>query len=188
MAEKRPRPRTGAAASSLKALRARLGLSQPELAGLVGAHPMTVSKWERGLLEPSEHQRHVLRALREAAESGPTAADEPASPARGGARPRSARAAAAARPDPVRLLSELLARAYARPELNLGTLSATNRFPGRIVELARGDVMSKVVIEVAPALRIGAVITTDSVERMGLAVGSSAIAIIKATEVIVGGA
>ena len=86
------------------------------------------------------------------------------------------------------MLSELLSRAYARPELNLGTLSATNRFPGRIVELARGDVMSKVVIEVAPALRIGAVITTDSVERMGLAVGSSAIAIIKATEVIVGGA
>jgi molybdopterin-binding protein len=168
------RPRTSdatAPGASPKALRARLGLTQAELAELVGAHPMTVSKWERGLLAPSAHQRRVLRALAESADAG-------AAPARG---------ERGARRDTVRLLSSLLGRAYARPEIELGTLSATNRFPGRVVELARGDVMSKVVIEVAPALRIGAVITTDSVDRMALAVGSRAVAIIKATEVIVGG-
>jgi len=55
------------------------------------------------------------------------------------------------------------------------------------VEIARGDVMSKVVIELAPKLRIGAVITTDSVDRLRLEVGSRATAIIKATEVIVAG-
>jgi molybdopterin-binding protein len=92
------------------------------------------------------------------------------------------------RGDPTRSLFDLLAAAHGQAEIDLGTLSATNRFGGRIVELARGDVMSKVVIEVAEGLRIGAVITTDSVDRLGLDVGSRAVAIIKATEVIVGGA
>jgi len=165
----RPNPRARARPQPpIKALRARLGLAQRELAELVGAHAMTVSKWERGVLEPSAHQRRILHALTEAADAGEA-------PRAGG------------RADPVRFLADLLGRAYARPELNLGTLSATNRFAGRIVELARGDVMSKVVIEVASEVRIGAVITTDSVDRLGLAVGSPAFAIIKATEVIVGG-
>lgn len=35
--------------AELKATRARLGLSQPALARLLGVHPLTVSKWERGL-------------------------------------------------------------------------------------------------------------------------------------------
>jgi molybdopterin-binding protein len=56
-----------------------------------------------------------------------------------------------------------------------------------VVEIARGDVMSKVVVEVAPGVRIGAVITSDSVDRLRLEVGSRAVAIIKATEVILGG-
>lgn len=150
-----------------KSMRARLGLSQKDLAELLGAHPMTVSRWERGVLEPSAHQKRILRALSRAADQGVQAT-------------RKTR-------DPVRFLAEVLSSAYAQPEIDLGTLSATNRFPGRIVEVVRGDVMSKVVIEITPRIRIGAVITTDSVERLGLEVGSRAIAIIKATEVIVGG-
>lgn len=148
-------------------LRQRLGLSQSAFAELLGVHAMTVSKWERGVLKPGAHQQRVLKALARAPE-----------------RPKSGGKAAR---DPLRLLAELLGDAYARPEINLGTLSATNRFAGRIVELARGDVMSKVVIELPQGVRIGAVITTDSVERLGLSVGSKALAIIKATEVIVGG-
>jgi molybdate transport system regulatory protein len=86
--------------------------------------------------------------------------------------------------DPVRFLSHLLEQVYRTPQLDLGTLSATNRFPGRVVQVSRGDVMSKLVVEIAPGIRIGSVITTDSVDRLGLQVGSPAIAIIKATEVI----
>ena len=56
--------------------------------------------------------------------------------------------------DPVRFLAEVLGAAYREPELDLGTLSATNRFPGRVVQLARGEVMSKVVVEVEGGLRI----------------------------------
>jgi molybdopterin-binding protein len=163
----RTRARTRGSAPELKSLRARLGLAQRDLAALVGAHAMTVSRWERGVLEPSPHQRAILRALADAADGR-------------------VRAPRAGTRDPMRTLADLLARAYARPELNLGTLSATNRFAGQVVELVRGEVMSKVVIEVAAGLRIGAVITTDSVDRLGLSVGSGAVAIIKATEVIVG--
>ena len=154
----------------MKALREKLGLSQKELAELLGTHAMTVSKWERGVLRPSEHHRRLLKAFASAAE-------------RGGELPKSGR-----KRDPVRFLAELLSQAHATPEISLGTLSATNRFAGKVVQLARGDVMSKVVVEVSPDVRIGAVITTDSVDRLGLHVGARAIAIIKATEVILGGA
>jgi molybdopterin-binding protein len=154
---------------NVKTIRTRLGLSQSELGRILGAHAMTVSKWERGVLKPSEHQARLLRAFRGAIERGVPVRER------------------GKKSDPLRFLSDLLAHAHSQPELNLGTLSATNRFAGTVVQLARGDVMSKVVVEIAPSLRIGAVITTDSVDRMGLDVGSRAIAIIKATEVILGG-
>lgn len=156
---------------SLKPLRVRLNLSQKELGELFGVHVMTVSKWERGVLEPSDHQKKILRALSDAAENGL----------------RSSAAAPGRKHDPIQFLAAALSQAYGGPQIDLGTLSATNRFRGRIVEIARGDVMSKVVVEVAPEVRIGAVITTDSVDRLRLEVGSRAVAIIKATEVIVGG-
>src|SRR5262249_34829928 len=149
-----------------KKLRQSLGLSQAELAALLGTHTMTVSKWERGKLVPGEHHQRLLRAFAQAAERG----------ARFDAKE--------AAKDPVRFLSQLLDHAYRAPQLDLGTLSATNRFPGRVVQVSRGDVMSKLVVEVAPGIQIGSVITTDSVDRLGLRVGSPAIAIIKATEVI----
>jgi putative transcriptional regulator len=41
---------------SLRNLRKQLRLSQAEFGQLVGAHPMTVSKWERGVLQPSAYQ------------------------------------------------------------------------------------------------------------------------------------
>lgn len=41
-------------------LRENMGLSQPEFGRLFGVHPMTVSKWERGLLEPNEYQRALM--------------------------------------------------------------------------------------------------------------------------------
>ena len=155
---------------SLKSLRLRLDLSQKELGELLGVHVMTVSKWERGVLEPSAHQKQILKSLTRAAENGLRASP----PAHG------------RKHDPIQFLATALSMSAAGPQLVLGALSATNRFAGRIVEVARGEVMSKVVVEVTPEVRIGAVITTDSVERLGLEVGSHAIAIIKATEVIIG--
>ncbi len=153
-------------ALDLKELRARLGLSQGELAELLGVHAMTVSKWERGKLQPAAHQKRLLKSFTAAAERGIRA------PARG------------KRPDTVRFLADLLAHAEKRPEIDLGALSATNSFAGRVVELVRGDVVTKVVVEVAPGVRMGSVITTDSVDRLGLAIGVRATAIVKATDVL----
>lgn len=43
--------------------REALGLSQTELAALLGVHPMTVSRWERGVLKPTPYQRALLEAF-----------------------------------------------------------------------------------------------------------------------------
>lgn len=50
---------TTAAATIIKARHA-MGISQAELSVLLGVHTQTVAKWERGLLEPSPHQRTVV--------------------------------------------------------------------------------------------------------------------------------
>lgn len=51
-------------AKEVLATRTALGLSQPELASLIGVHQLTVSKWERGVLVPSDYQQKLLHAIR----------------------------------------------------------------------------------------------------------------------------
>ena len=53
--------------AEVRAVREGLGLNQSQLAQLLGVHPLTVSKWERGLLSPSPHQDTLLRSFRKAA-------------------------------------------------------------------------------------------------------------------------
>lgn len=45
-----------------KMLRESLGLSQAMLAQLLGVHPMTVSRWERGVLNPDPYRAILLEA------------------------------------------------------------------------------------------------------------------------------
>lgn len=47
-------------------VRNRLGLSQSQLAELLGVHPLTVSKWERGVLRPSAHHEALLDSFEKA--------------------------------------------------------------------------------------------------------------------------
>jgi len=121
-----------------------------------------VSKWERGVLEPQPHARAILDAL-----------------------------AAAAGREPVSHEAEELAawlnQAYVDvSEIEGMKLSASNQFRGKVVDLVLGPISARVVIEIAPGIRIVSVITSDSARRLGLRVGKRAIAIVKATEVIVG--
>jgi transcriptional regulator with XRE-family HTH domain len=53
-------------ADRVRRIRTGLGLTQGQLAKLVGVHPLTVSKWERGLLSPNAHQDALLRSFQKA--------------------------------------------------------------------------------------------------------------------------
>ena len=52
--------------SEIIKLRNALGLSQPEFAQLFGVHPMTVSKWERGVLKPTSYQGVMMNDFEKA--------------------------------------------------------------------------------------------------------------------------
>lgn len=65
-------------------------------------------------------------------------------------------------------------------------LSARNQIPGTVKAVLLGGVMAEVTIEIAGGQEIVAAVTRASVERLGIAVGDSVTAIIKATEVLVG--
>ena len=65
-------------------------------------------------------------------------------------------------------------------------ISARNQLNGKIVGVELGKVMANVKIEISEPGVITAVITKESVEKLGLAEGDDVAAIIKSTEVIVG--
>lgn len=64
-------------------------------------------------------------------------------------------------------------------------LSARNQFHGKVVSVKHGAVMSEVVIDIGGGHHIVSLISDSSAKRLKLKKGSSAIAVIKATEVIV---
>jgi DNA-binding transcriptional regulator YiaG len=49
----------------LRSLREALGLTQSELARIIGVNKLTVSRWERGKLHPSLASIRALRSLRD---------------------------------------------------------------------------------------------------------------------------
>lgn len=63
--------------------------------------------------------------------------------------------------------------------------SARNQLPGTVRSIRLGSVMAQVVIAVGDQ-EITAAITRDSAEELGLKEGDAVVAIIKATEVMVG--
>jgi molybdopterin-binding protein len=65
-------------------------------------------------------------------------------------------------------------------------LSARNQFPGKILEVKRGATTTHVRIEVASGVVFTASITNESAEELKLAAGGKAIAVVKASDVMVG--
>ena len=65
-------------------------------------------------------------------------------------------------------------------------LSARNQPSGTVVAIEKGAVNGIVAIEVAPGLVITSSITNTSIEELGLTEGSEAVAVIKASSVMVG--
>ncbi len=64
-------------------------------------------------------------------------------------------------------------------------LSARNQFVGKVVSVRNGAVMSEVILDIGGGHQIVSLISSSSVKRLKLRKGSSAVAVIKATEVII---
>lgn len=65
-------------------------------------------------------------------------------------------------------------------------LSARNQFKGKVVKIEEGAVNGIVVIDIGGGNEITASITMASIKSLELAVGKEAIAVIKASNVMVG--
>jgi molybdate transport system regulatory protein len=64
-------------------------------------------------------------------------------------------------------------------------LSARNQFSGKVASIKVGAVMAEIVIDIGGGHQIVSLISASSAKRLKLKKGSPAIAVIKATEVIV---
>jgi molybdopterin-binding protein len=62
--------------------------------------------------------------------------------------------------------------------------SARNSFPGIVTRVVRGDVVSQVELQAGPH-RLVSLLTTESVDALGLTPGASAIASVKSTNVVI---
>ena len=67
----------------------------------------------------------------------------------------------------------------------LPQLSARNQIEGTVVELVEGAVNGRVTIEDEFGTRFSGTITNEAIEELGLVEGGKAVAIIKATDVMV---
>lgn len=68
--------------------------------------------------------------------------------------------------------------------MSIQAVNARNQFRGRVREIVRGDVVSEVDVD-TPAGIVTSVITTRSVDELGLKVGSDVVALVKSTEVAI---
>ena len=64
-------------------------------------------------------------------------------------------------------------------------ISARNQLRGKVKHMTAGAVMSEVVVDIG-GQEVVSMISKASVERLGLEPGDSVVAIIKATEVMIG--
>ena len=65
-------------------------------------------------------------------------------------------------------------------------ISARNQLKGKVVDVTRGQTTAHVRIELSTGSTITSSITNEAVDELGLAPGDQVIAIIKASDVMVG--
>ncbi len=64
-------------------------------------------------------------------------------------------------------------------------ISARNQFPGKIVEVVKGQTTAHVRIDLGGGKIITAAITNEAVDDLGLTVGDEALAVVKASDVMI---
>jgi molybdopterin-binding protein len=70
------------------------------------------------------------------------------------------------------------------PDGGSGRSSARNRLPGIVTAVSRDSVMAQVDIQAGP-FRVVSLMSREAVDELGLDVGSTAVAVIKSTTVVV---
>jgi molybdopterin-binding protein len=65
-------------------------------------------------------------------------------------------------------------------------LSARNILKGKVVQLKPGAINTEVILELPGGAQVVSVITKESAENLGLAVGKAAYAVVKASSVMIG--
>jgi molybdopterin-binding protein len=65
-------------------------------------------------------------------------------------------------------------------------LSARNRISGKVVNIVRGGVNAEVTVELSGGEQLVSVVTVSSVDAMGLRVEAPVLAIVKASNVMLG--
>lgn len=65
-------------------------------------------------------------------------------------------------------------------------LSARNQLPGKIVAVQKGQTTAHVRIDIGHGVIVTSSITNEAVDELGLKVGDTATAIVKASDVMVG--
>jgi molybdopterin-binding protein len=68
--------------------------------------------------------------------------------------------------------------------MSVDAINVRNQFHGYVKEIVRGDVVSEIDIQTQHGI-VTSVITTRSVDTLGLVVGKEVIALVKSTEVSV---
>jgi len=66
--------------------------------------------------------------------------------------------------------------------MSIQAINVRNQFKGQVKEIIRGDVVSEIDVE-TPWGIVTSVITTRSVDALGLRLGSEVVALVKSTEV-----
>jgi molybdopterin-binding protein len=64
-------------------------------------------------------------------------------------------------------------------------ISARNKLKGKILDVKKGATTAHVRLEIAPGQIVTAAITNEAVEELGLKAGTSASAVIKASDVMI---
>jgi molybdopterin-binding protein len=85
------------------------------------------------------------------------------------------------REDVARVLADRRRAGQDRP---IVAQSARNRFPGIVTRIERDGIVGLVEIQAGPH-RVVSLMTAEAVDELGLAVGSEAVAVVKATNVII---
>jgi molybdopterin-binding protein len=71
---------------------------------------------------------------------------------------------------------------FQEKNMSIQAINVRNQFKGQVREIIRGDVVSEVDVQ-TPWGVVTSVITTRSVDELGLVVGSDVVALVKSTEV-----